>query len=55
MDLDTKMKKAAFISKSTKIRDTFSFSSPVEVLRAVKFFAGDLYGAMIWELFFRGN
>ena len=28
----------------------FSFASPVEVLRAVKVFAGDLYGAMLWKL-----
>ena len=50
MDLDTKMKKAEFIGKSTEIRETFNFASPVEVLKAVKLFAGDLYGAMLWDL-----
>ena len=44
------MKRAEFISKSTDIRGTFSFASPVEVLRAVKVFAGDLYGANLWNL-----
>ena len=50
MDLDTKMKKAEFIGKSTEIRETFNFASPVEVLKAVKLFACDLYGAMLWDL-----
>ena len=44
MDHDCHVKRAEFISKSTDIRETFAFASPVEVLRAVKVFAGDLYG-----------
>ena len=44
------VKRAEFISKSTDIRETFSFASPVEVLRAVKVFAGDFYGANLWNL-----
>ena len=50
MDHDARVKRAQFIDKSTEIRDTFSFASPVEVLRAVKVFAGELYGAMLWKL-----
>ena len=34
------VKGAQFIDKSTKIRETFSSVSPVEVLRAVTVFAG---------------
>ena len=50
MDLDTRMKRAEFIRNSTEIRETFSFASPAEVLRAVKVFAGDFYGANLWKL-----
>ena len=50
MDHDTRVKRAEFISKSTDIRETFSFASPVEVLKAVKVFAGDLYGSNLWKL-----
>ena len=50
MDHDTCVKKADFIRKSSEIRETFGFASPVEVLRAVKVFAGDLYGSNLWKL-----
>ena len=50
MDHDTRVKRAEFISKSTDVRETFSFASPVEVLRAVKVFAADFYGSNLWKL-----
>ena len=50
MDHDAKVKWAQFISKSTEIGETFSFASTVEVIRAVKVFAGDLYGSNLWQL-----
>jgi hypothetical protein len=50
MDHDACVKRAEFIRKSCDIRETFSFASPVEVLRAVKVFAGDLYGGNLWQL-----
>ena len=50
MEHDARMKRAEFIGKSTEIRETFDFASPVEVLGAVKIYAGDLYGAMLWRL-----
>ena len=50
MDHDARVKRAQFIDKSTEIRESFGFASPVEVLRSVKVFAGDLYGAMLWKL-----
>ena len=50
MDLDTRVKRANFIEKSTDIRETFSFASPVEVLQAVKVYACSWYGSMLWDL-----
>ena len=50
MEHDTSVKRAEFIRKSTEIRESFYFASPVEVLRAVKVFAGDFYGGNLWQL-----
>ena len=50
MDKDIKDKKAAFITRSTEIRETFSFAHPVEVLNAVKLYCCDHYGSMLWDL-----
>ena len=50
MDHDITVKRAEFINKSTEIRETFSFASPVEVLRSLEVFAGDLYGSNLWQL-----
>ena len=50
MEYDTTVKRAKFINKSTEVRETFFFASPVEVLKAVKIFAGDLYGGNLWKL-----
>ena len=35
MDQDLKVKRAAFIDESRKVREAFNFVSPCEVLRAV--------------------
>ena len=50
MEYDTTVKRAKFINKSTEARETFFFASPVEVFKAVKIFAGDLYGGNLWKL-----
>ena len=50
MDHDIRVKRAEFINKTTEIRETFSFASPVEVLRSLKVFAGDMYGSNLWQL-----
>ena len=50
MDHDSNIKRAEFIRKSTEIRETFFFASPVEVLLAVKVFAADMYGGNLWQL-----
>ena len=49
MEHDAKVKRAEFIQKSTEIRETFSFASPVEVLRALKIYCSSFYGAMLWN------
>jgi hypothetical protein len=47
MDKD---KKAAFITRSTEIRETFSFAHLVEVLNAVKIYCCDHYGSLLLDL-----
>ena len=37
MDTDVRGKRAAFVTRSTEIRETFGFASPLEVLQAVIF------------------
>ena len=48
MDHDISMKWAEFINKSTEIREMFGFANHVEVLKAVKLYAADLYGSNLW-------
>ena len=50
MDQDLKVKRAAFIDESTKVREAFNFASPCEVLRAVKVYVGSHYGSNLWHL-----
>ena len=50
MDKDIREKKATFISRSTEVRETFSFAHPEEVLHAVKTYCCDHYGSMLWDL-----
>ena len=50
MDHDVRVTRTEYINKSTEIRETFSFASPVEVLRSSKVFAGDMYGSNLWQL-----
>ena len=51
MNCDARIKRALFIDKSTGIREMFAFASPVEVLSAVRVYACDFYGAMLWDLY----
>ena len=50
MEKDIRSKRAKFIDDSVDVRETFGFVSPVEVLSAVKLYAGSHYGSMLWEL-----
>ena len=50
MDFDARVKRAKFIKDSVDIRESFSFASPVEILRATKTYCSSLYGSMLWDL-----
>ena len=50
MTMDTSMRRGAFIGKTLKVQDAFSFAAPSEVLGAVKLYCGDLYGGMLARL-----
>ena len=50
MDYDIKCKRAAFIDKSTDIREMFSFAYPSRILSAVNVHAAHFYGSMLWDL-----
>ena len=47
MEHDALVKCASFIRSSVELRETFAFSSPVEVLTATK---THYYGSMLWDL-----
>ena len=44
------MKRGSFIGRSLEVRDAFGFAASTQVLGAVKVFASDLYGGMLWRL-----
>ena len=49
MDQDIRIKKAKLIDASTEIRETFGFTEPAQVLKAIRVYAGHYYGSMIWD------
>ena len=49
MDTDSRMKRAAFISRSIEVRETFGFAKPAEILSAVLLYCCDFYGSMLWD------
>ena len=51
MEMDARMKRAAFIENSTEIREMFGFAHPDQVLSAVSTYSCHFYGAMLWDLF----
>ena len=48
---DCKSKRAQYIDKTVDIRNTFSFADPNQVLTAVKKYARNHYGVMLYDLF----
>ena len=50
MDLDAKHKRAAFIDKSSDIRDVFHFAYPEQKLKACQVYVSDVYGFMLYDL-----
>ena len=51
MDMDTRMKRASFISNSSEIRNMFHFALPGQVLNATNVYSAHFYGSMLWDLF----
>ena len=49
MAQDARMKRGSLICKSLEVRDSFGFAAPTQVLGAIKLFAFDLYGGMLWR------
>ena len=50
MSMDARIKRGSYIGKSLEVMDSFNFAAPSEVLGAIKLFASDLYGGMLWRL-----
>ena len=51
MDFDVRCKRAAFIEKSTDIRETFKFARPAEILSAIHMYVNTIYGFALWDLY----
>jgi hypothetical protein len=49
--LDCRVKRARYIDKTVNIRTMFEFAHPEQVLTAIDRYAGDYYGAMLWNLY----
>ena len=54
MEQDAKVKRGAFIEKSTEVRHMFKFAEPYQVLQAIQTYTADFYGAMLWDLYGAG-
>ena len=51
MDMDTRMKRAAYIKNSTDTRSEFAFALPSQVLNAIKVYCAHFYGSPLWDLY----
>ena len=50
MEHDAKVARARFIDQSVEVRQSFSFASPVEIVRALELYCTSHYGAVLWDL-----
>ena len=50
MDHDCNVARARLIDQTVEVRKSFSFASPVEVLRAMQVYCTSYYGSMLWNL-----
>ena len=50
MEMDIRMKRAAFIKNSSEVRTLFKFALPTQVLNAISVYSAHFYGAMLWDL-----
>ena len=51
MEYDANVKRAQFINDSVRIRESFQFAFPAQILQAVRIYASHWYGSMLWDLF----
>ena len=50
MEFDCNVKRAKLIDQTVEVRKTFSFASPVEVVRAMQVYCTSFSGSMLWSL-----
>ena len=50
MEYDCNIARARLIDQTVEVRQTFSFASPVEVVRAMQVYCTSFYGSMLWDL-----
>ena len=50
MEYDAKIARAKLIDQSVETRQSFSFASPVEIIRALNIYCSSHYGSMLWDL-----
>ena len=50
MEHDSGISRARFIDQSVEVRQSFSFASPVEIVKALHVYCTSHYGAMLWDL-----
>ena len=55
MDMDARIKRAAYIDKTSDIRNIFSFAHPVQILKAGQVYCSDAYGFMLYDLSSQGS
>ena len=53
MEHDANIARARYIDQTVEVRQSFSFASPVEVVRALEVYTTSYYGSMLWNL--QGN
>ena len=50
MEHDATIARARFIDQNVEVRQSFSFASPVKVVRALQVYCTSYYGSMLWDL-----
>ena len=54
MGHDSNVARARFIDQTVEVRQSFSFASPVEVVRALQVYCTSFYGSILWDLHSEG-
>ena len=50
MEHDAKIARAKYIDQTVEVRQSFSFASPVELVRALEVYTTSYYGSLLWDL-----